>query len=67
MARKKLKRFSVSLSPDDYEALRKLADEHRPSLTLQYVVEYAIRLLLDRVENPQLSLDFGDPFSKGAK
>jgi hypothetical protein len=31
------------------------------------MVEYAIRLLLDKVENPQLSLDFGDPFSKGAK
>ena len=67
LARKKAKRFSVSLSAADYKALKALAEAHRPPLTLQYLVEYGIGLLLAKAENPQLSFDFGDPFAKGAR
>lgn len=45
-----LKRFTVSLDVEDYEALRKLADAQRPPLPLQYVVRLAIRRFLDQPE-----------------
>lgn len=58
---KAIKRFTVSLKQDDYERLRALADDHRPRLSLQYVVEYAVASLLDRAEDPQFILDLGNP------
>lgn len=53
--------FTVRLDEEDYERLGALADNHRPILTKQYVVQYAIRLLLKRAEDPQLRLRLGDP------
>jgi len=59
---------SASLCPPPItKALKALAEAHRPPLTLQYLVEYGIGLLLAKAENPQLSFDFGDPFAKGAR
>lgn len=49
------KRFTVSLDCDDYDALRALADGHRPPLKLQYVVSVAVRQLLDRHASKQLT------------
>lgn len=40
------KRFSVSVATADYEQLQRLAREHRPQVSLQYMVEYAIQRML---------------------
>lgn len=61
-----LKRFTVSISEEDYERLRILAEDHRPPLSRGYVVRYAVRMLLDRAEDPQLSLQLGDPLTDEA-
>lgn len=62
--RKKSKRFSVSLSEQDYNRLVKIANAHRPSFTLQYVVDWGIQRILDRAEDPQLMLELGSPVTK---
>lgn len=49
------KRFTVSLAPEDYEALRVLAEGHRPPLTFQYVVNVAVKELLERHASKQLT------------
>lgn len=49
------KRFTVSLDPADYDALRVLAEGHKPPLKLQYVMGVAVRQLLDRHAAKQLS------------
>jgi hypothetical protein len=53
--RTRQKRFTVSLDAADYDALRALADDHKPPLKLQYVVGVAIRQLLDRHAAKQLT------------
>lgn len=58
------KRLTVSLEEEDYERLRTLAEGHRPPLSLGYVVRYAVRLLLERNQDPQLSLELGDPLTE---
>lgn len=55
------KRFSVSLDKEDYDQLRLMAGEHKPPLTLQYVVRFAVQRLLDSADDPQLLLDLGSP------
>lgn len=62
--RKKNKRFSVSLSEQDYRKLQRIADEHRPPFSLQYIVNWAIQGVLDRAEDPQLLLELGNPLRK---
>lgn len=62
--RKKSKRFTVSLSEQDYKRLAKIASAHRPPFTLQYVVDYGIQRLLERADDPQLLLELGNPVSK---
>ena len=62
--RKKNKRFTVSLSAQDYNRLVKIANAHRPPFTLQYVVGWGIQRLLDRAEDPQLMLELGSPVTK---
>lgn len=52
-----MKRFTVSVEEGDYEELRRLADSHRPPLSLQYIVRYAIQRFLDENRGRQLSLD----------
>lgn len=49
------KRFSVSLDLVDYDALQKLGAAQRPPLKQQYLVELAIKDLLDRHASKQLS------------
>lgn len=54
------KRFTISLDSGDYEALRALAEGHRPPLTLQYVVGVAVKNLLERHVAKQLSFPLDD-------
>ena len=50
------KRFTISLEASDYDALRVLADGHRPPLSLQYVVNVAVKDLLEKHTARQLIL-----------
>ncbi|MEQ8345115.1 MAG: hypothetical protein RLO22_21265 [Sneathiellaceae bacterium] len=50
------KRFTISLEADDYDALRALAAGHRPPLSLQYVVNVAVKDLLEKHAARQLAL-----------
>ncbi|MFM7403120.1 MAG: hypothetical protein ACKO1N_03275 [Erythrobacter sp.] len=54
------KRFTVSLDVEDYEALRAIADEHRPPLKLQYVINVAVKNLLERQASKQLTFPLDD-------
>jgi hypothetical protein len=58
------KRFTVRLSQADYQKLVAIGDRHRPRLTRQYLVNWAIQRLLDRATDPQLDLELGDPLQK---
>lgn len=53
------KRFTVSRDFRDYEALRPLAEGHRPPLTMQYVMKLAVQDLLERhtSKHPTFPLD----------
>lgn len=55
------RRFTITLDESDYESLRMLAKGHRPPLTLQYVVQYAVRLLLERAQDPEFRERLRDP------
>jgi hypothetical protein len=55
------KRFSVTLDRPDYDALLALAERHKPPLTLQYVVNFAIQRLLKDADQPQVVLSLTDP------
>ncbi|MGH7719486.1 MAG: hypothetical protein ACREON_11665 [Gemmatimonadaceae bacterium] len=59
----KKKRFSVSLDPEDYRRLKRLAAEHRPKLTLQYYVELAVKRLLEATDDR----DALEPLPSGGK
>ena len=50
------KRFTISLEASDYDALRALADGHRPPISLQYVVNVAVKDLLEKHAARQLDL-----------
>ena len=52
----KQKTFSIRLPEDDYRKLKALAEDRRPQLTVQYVVEYAVLQLLASAESGQLDL-----------
>jgi hypothetical protein len=54
------KRFTVSLDVGDYDALRAIADNHRPPLKLQYAVNVAIKDLLERHAAKQLTFPLDD-------
>lgn len=49
------KRFSIALDVADYEALQRLGAEQRPPLKQQYLVELAVKNLLDQHANRQFS------------
>jgi len=49
------KRFSIALDMADYDALQKLGAAQRPPLKQQYLVELAVKKLLDQHANRQLS------------
>lgn len=61
------KRFSITLDVRDYEELLSLAGRHKPPLTLQYVVNYAVQRLLKEAKDPQLGLPLGDPLARGER
>jgi predicted transcriptional regulator len=63
--RAKKKRFSVSLDPDLYRRLKRLADE-KPQLRLQYLVEVAILRLVDAAEEPDARASLRDPRQRGS-
>ena len=55
------RRFTVALDADAYSRLKTLVDSHDPPLTLNYGVQYAVKLLLDRAQDPQAVFNFADP------
>jgi hypothetical protein len=57
---KQQKRFTVSLDNDDYNTLRAIAESHRPALKLQYVVNVAVKNLLERHAARQLTFPLDD-------
>lgn len=50
------KRLSISLEMEDYDALRALAEGHRPPLSLQYILSVAVKDLLEKHATRQLTL-----------
>ncbi len=50
------KRFTISIEASDYDALRALAEGHRPPLSLQYVMSVAVKDLLEKHAARQLVL-----------
>lgn len=61
----KKRSFSVRLEPEDYRRLKNLAESRRPTLSLQYVVEYAIQQVLEKADDPQFQLELRDPTRHG--
>jgi hypothetical protein len=59
------RRFSVSLEVRDYEALVAVTKRHKPPLTLQYVVNFALQRFLKEAKDPQLLLQLGNPLARG--
>jgi len=57
----KRKRFSIALDMADYEALQKLGAAQRPPLKQQFLVELAVKNLLDQHTNRQLSFPLKQP------
>lgn len=55
------KRFTVTLDRRDYDDLVSLKDRHRPPLTLQYLINYAVQRLLRDAKDPQLALKMRNP------
>lgn len=55
------KRFSIALDMADYEALQKLGAEQRPPLKQQYLVELAIKNLLEQHADRQFSFPLKQP------
>lgn len=45
--RPEMKRFSITLEIDDYRKMKSIAENHKPRLSLQYVVQYAVKLFLE--------------------
>jgi len=62
-----MRRFTVSLEEEEYDRLKEIADRHRPRLSLQYVVQYAIQHLLRDAQDPRLVLRLGDPLRRERK
>lgn len=58
------RRFTVTLNEDDYERLRELAEKRRPALSLQYVTEYAVQLLLRAADEPEVAQAMGNPLAE---
>lgn len=60
--RNKPKRFSVSLSKNDYKKLKEIARSLRPSVSLQYLVNWSIQKgLLDRAKERKLHDELANP------
>ena len=57
----KKRRFTVTLDVNTHDRLKALVNSHDPPLTLNYGVKYAVKLLLERAEDPQAVFRFADP------
>ena len=55
------RRFTITLDDVAYRRLKALAEEHDPPLSLNYVMQYATKLLLERADDSQSVFDFADP------
>ena len=62
-----LKRFTVSLEAQDYDALCALAQSQRPPIPLQYAVRLAIRRFLDEYEGRAITLTTANVPAKRSK
>ncbi|MCH8805432.1 MAG: hypothetical protein IH986_05025 [Planctomycetes bacterium] len=51
----------MTLDADMYDRLKTLVETHEPPLTLRYGVQYAVKLLLERAQDPQAVFSFADP------
>ncbi|HZT42046.1 MAG TPA: hypothetical protein VFA07_07640 [Chthonomonadaceae bacterium] len=60
---KKGKRFTITIKLEDYQRLKAIAegDGHRPRLSVNYVVLYAIKLLFSKAEDANFVSRLGDP------
>jgi len=58
------KRFSVTLTEDDYKRLKDIAKKRRIPMSLQYVVNCGIIGLLENPEVLELKFTLGNPLSK---
>jgi hypothetical protein len=56
-----LKTLTVRLDSDEYQRLTRLAKRHRPPLSLQYVLRFAVQLLLERSKDPRFAQQMRDP------
>lgn len=63
--RPRRQRFSVSLPREDYERLVSLGESKRPRLTRSYLVEFAVRMLLERAADPGFTASLGNPTREG--
>jgi hypothetical protein len=51
-------RLSISFSAEQHRELRALADRHDPPLSIQYLVQHAVKNLLKSASDPQMRLVF---------
>lgn len=49
-------RLTISLDESDYKKICKIVEKHRPKISKNYVICYAVGDLLKRLENHQLEL-----------
>ena len=60
-AKAEKRRFTVTLDAEMYGRLKALVKSHEPPLTLNYGVQFAVKLLLERAQDPQAVFSFADP------
>ena len=51
-----MRRFTISLEASAHDEFKQIAASHRPPLSLQYVVRYALLRFLDENRDQQLKL-----------
>ena len=51
----------MSLDEADYERLQALVSQRTPRLSLNYVVQYAVKQFLERAADPEFVNRLGDP------
>lgn len=54
------RRFTVTLDEESYRRLKELVERHEPPLTLNYGVQFAVKLLLERAADRQTVFKFAD-------
>ena len=51
------RRFSVTLDEQDYILLKDIADSQKPTLSLQYIVAFALTEFISKQQSSQFELD----------